>query len=369
LTNNLKSESLLNSLLDAFPFYAFVLDENHRIIFANSKLLNDLNVVEEQVRGSYCHNIIHKTVLPVDECPLEETITSGGPVERKFFDKNLNKWILSTIFPIMRKTEDGKKLFLHLIQDVTHINATDKVLLDNKGNLRELTSASREIILRVSHELQTPIASMNLALQMLLENYKEQLSNNVIDLIEIIQRGERRLRSLIDNVIDASKVELGKIKLYVQKENLIEIINDCIDVIYFMADKRQISISKDLPESLHLNFDKLRIEQVILNLLSNAIKYTPSSGNIYINIKESEQFADLFIKDTGIGLTEEEQGKIFKKFGKIEREDCNSDIRNDGTGLGLYISNELVKLHDFSLRVDSEGRNKGSTFILRIPKN
>jgi len=369
LRNNTKSDSLLKPLLDAFPFYAFVLDENHRILIANSKLLKDLNLSEEQVKGSFCHGIIHKTILPVDECPLGEAVSTGKPVEKKFFDKNLNKWIISTIFPIMRKNKDEKGLLLHLIQDVSHIDDTEKPPLEYNENLRELTSVNKEIILRVSHELQTPIASMALALQMLLENYKDQLSNDVANLIEIIQRGERRLRSLIDNVINTSKVELGKIRLNVQKENLVEVINDCIDVVYFMAEKRQISITKELPVNLYLNFDKLRIEQVILNLLSNAIKYTPSSGNIYINIIENEQFVNLSIKDTGIGLTEEEQELIFKKFGKIERDDCKNDIRNDGTGLGLYISKELVNLHNFSLTVNSEGRNKGSTFTLRIPKN
>lgn len=149
---------------------------------------------------------------------------------------------------------------------------------------------------------------------MVLENYKDQLNNNVVNLIEIIQKGEQRLRSLIDNAIDASKVELGKIKLNVQEENLIEIINDCIEKFYFIAEKRQISIKKELPGSLYLNFDKLRMEQVFLNLLSNIVKYTLSSGNICVNIIESEQLVDLSIKDIGIGLTEEEQELIFKKF-------------------------------------------------------
>jgi signal transduction histidine kinase len=267
------------------------------------------------------------------------------------------------------KDKDGNGLFLHLIQEVTHVNDEEDIPFDYKENIRELTSVNKEIILRVSHELQTPIASMELALQMLLENYKDQLSNDVVNLIEIIQRGERRLKNLIDNVIDVSKVELGRIKLNIQKENLVEVINDCIDVIDHMAKKRQISITKELPETSYLNFDKLRIEQVILNLLSNAIKYTPSSGNIFVKLIENEQYVDLSIKDTGIGLIEEEQKQIFKKFGKIERDNSKYDLKNEGTGLGLYISRKLVKLHNFRLRVKSEGRNKGSTFIVRMHKD
>ncbi len=366
---NLESESLLIPLLDAFPFYAFLLDENHRVLFANNKLLNDLNLEEKEVIGNFCHGFIHNTILPVDVCPLEESIKTDRPVEKKFFDKNLNKWILSTIFPIMRKDEKDKALFLHLIQEVTQIYDTEETTLEYKEDLRELTSANKEIILRVSHELKTPIASMALALQMILDHYKDQLNSDVVNLIEIIQRGERRLKSLIDNVIDVSKVELGKIKLFPSQENLIDIIDDCIELINHMADKRQISIIKSLPDTFYLNFDKLRLEQVILNLLSNAIKYTPPSGKIFVTLNENDDYVDLSIEDTGIGLTGEEQEHIFRKFGKIDRDNLKHNLINEGTGLGLYISKELVKLHNFSLSVNSEGRNKGSTFTLRMQKD
>ncbi len=87
----LGTESLLIPFLDAFPFPAFLLDEDHRILLANDKLLDDLNAKVEQVVGHYCSTIIHNTVLPINECPLGESIEKGIPVERKYYDKNLNK--------------------------------------------------------------------------------------------------------------------------------------------------------------------------------------------------------------------------------------------------------------------------------------
>ncbi len=243
------------------------------------------------------------------------------------------------MFPINWKSKDEKLLFLHFIQDISQIAQAENLNFEENEKYKTLIKANKEIIVRVSHELQTPISTISLAMQMLLEQYKDQLSEEVINLIELILKGELRLKKLIDDILSVSKVDSGTIKLSIQKENLIELLNDCIEEIFFNANQRCISIEMDLPKSLYLEFDKFRIEQVVLNLLSNAIKYTPPNGKVFIKLKEENNFVDLSIADTGIGLIKEEQGSIFKKFGRIERDNAKFDIRNEGAGLGLYISN------------------------------
>lgn len=120
---------------------------------------------------------------------------------------------------------------------------------------------------------------------------------------------------------------------------------------------------------LTANFDKERIYEVISNLLVNAIKYTPSDGEISIESKISNDSYIISIKDNGIGFTEEEKNQVFKQFGKIERYGQGWDIAADGTGLGLYITRKLVELHGGRIWLESEGRDKGSTFSFSIPKN
>ena len=115
--------------------------------------------------------------------------------------------------------------------------------------------------------------------------------------------------------------------------------------------------------------DKIRIEHVILNLFTNAIKNTPSKGIIYISLTKNIDYIDIIIKDTGIGFTEDEREITFKKFGKIDRKIKGMNIITEGSGLGLYISKEIVKLHKGKVWLESEGRNKGSTFIVRLPVN
>ena len=92
-------------------------------------------------------------------------------------------------------------------------------------------------------------------------------------------------------------------------------------------------------------------------------------GIIYINVQPQENYIDIIIKDTGVGFTEEEKEKIFKKFGKIERKDVDKNIDTEGSGLGLFISKKIIELHDGKIWVESMGRNRGSSFIVRLPIN
>ena len=120
--------------------------------------------------------------------------------------------------------------------------------------------------------------------------------------------------------------------------------------------------------AVYFKLDKHRFEQVFINILSNAIKNTPPHGQIFVILNETQDQIDVIIKDTGVGLTEDEKTKIFQKFGKIERYGMDLDVDIEGAGLGLYISREIVKLHGGEILVESEGRNKGCTFIVRLYK-
>jgi signal transduction histidine kinase len=150
---------------------------------------------------------------------------------------------------------------------------------------------------------------------------------------------------------------------------MVEVINNCISDNRYLATKRNIIIELNMPDFLKLEFDKMRIEQVITNLLSNAIKNTPKKGIIRINLEEKGDYVYFNISDTGIGLTEQEMEKLFTKFGKIERYGQKMDVDIEGSGLGLYISKEIVDLHGGYIWVESAGRNKGSTFYIKLSKH
>ena len=168
-------------------------------------------------------------------------------------------------------------------------------------------------------------------------------------------------------LLDSTKLEAGQLSLNLHDEDLTFLIKFCVKELHGLAKLRDQSISLNLHDKLETKFDKERIYEVISNLLVNAIKYTPPGGNITIKSTVNKNLYKISIEDNGIGFTEEEKKQIFKQFGKVERYGQGWDVAADGTGLGLYITKKLVKLHGGDVWFESEGRNKGTKFHFTIP--
>ncbi len=242
----------------------------------------------------------------------------------------------------------------------------EEIIKEEIENLKKLDKTKSNFINRVSHELKTPLLHVFSTSNFLLKEYKDQMNDNVKELVEIMNKGGLRMKKLIENMLDASKIEANMLELKYSEENLTEIINECVNEISYFLKKRHLILDIDLPVNLPFEVDRVRIKQVFTNILTNAIKNTPPKGKIFIYLKQENSYFDINIRDTGIGLTEEEKLQIFKKFGKIERYEKKMDVDIEGSGLGLYISKEIVYLHGGEIYVISEGRNKGATIKVRL---
>jgi len=276
------------------------------------------------------------------------------------------KWIEVYLKNIAYQDKSAK---LIMLDDITDKKEAERLIVEENIKLSELDRIRRNLLTRISHELKTPLISVYSGSEMLLDYYIDQFSDDSLEVIEMIYRGGKKLKTLIETLLDVSRIESGKLELHTSKENITEIISECIDDMTLLSKNRNISIQTDLPNELYLEVDKLRINQVFTNILSNAIKNTPPNGKIDVISIENGDFVDFAVKDTGVGLTEKEKKQIFKKFGKIERYGQQMDVEIGGTGLGLYISKEIVGLHAGEIFVESMGRHKGSTFTIRLPKN
>jgi signal transduction histidine kinase len=175
------------------------------------------------------------------------------------------------------------------------------------------------------------------------------------------------LEDLVRELIEASKLESGKIKLNQEKEDLVFLIKYTIKELKPLAEKRGQKIQLDLHNKLETYFEKEKIYEVLNNLISNAIKYTPENGEICIKSEIKDDYYIISINDTGVGFTEAEKKLLFTQFGKIERYGQGLDLEINGSGLGLYISKELIELHGGKIWMESQGRNQGSTFYISIP--
>jgi signal transduction histidine kinase len=252
--------------------------------------------------------------------------------------------------------------------DVTDKKKAEQIIIEENKRLLELEELRKDIITRVSHELKTPMTSIYGANQILTRLYMDEIGEEAQKYIEIGLRGTLRMKQLIDNLLDVSRLDAKKLGLRLQEENLVELIIDCVKDMNYLATDRQLKIKLDLPNEAYHNIDRLRFRQVLSNIISNAIKNTPVSGEILISIIEDNEYHGISIKDTGVGITEKEREKLFEKFGKIERYGMDLGVDIEGSGLGLYISKEIVDLHGGQIIVESEGRNKGTNFIIRLYK-
>jgi len=219
-----------------------------------------------------------------------------------------------------------------------------------------------------SHDLRTPLTSIYGATQLLKEMHQKDLSEDVSELIEIAHHGSERLKRIVLNILNISRLESNKLEIDKQKNNLVDIINDCVKDLSYLIERRNQNLSLELPDEFYLNVDRSGLEIALTNLISNSIKYTPPNGNINIKIRNKSKTAKIIISDDGIGLTKEELDQLFKKFVRFKRTKEEEEfIIQEGTGLGLYISREIVRLHGGDISVKSEGRNKGSTFTIELP--
>ncbi|MFX0042205.1 MAG: PAS domain S-box protein [Candidatus Hodarchaeota archaeon] len=264
------------------------------------------------------------------------------------------------------------KLVLFLISDAIEIEQRRwQVQQDLEAQnimLNEINKLKTELLSRTSHELKTPLISIKGFTELLLTLHKSKFDTEIITVLEEIKDGSNRLEKIINMLLQSSKLDQGQLQLNITKEDLNFLIKYSVKELQGLAKLRKQALSFILHDKLETEFDKERIHEVISNLLINAIKYTPPGGNIIIKSEIDDNFYIISVKDSGIGLTEEEKSQLFKQFGKIERYGQGWDVEIEGTGLGLYISKKIIELHGGKIWVESEGRNKGSTFYFSIPR-
>ena len=349
------------------------------VVLTNEKgLILDINSSAERILGYKREDIIGKNYTEFNMVTYDQIST----IKNKY--KDLLNGIKPKSIELQIKRKNGniswisfqssmikidKEIIIESIcQDITKKKKAENLIIEENKRLMELNKIKNEFISRASHELKTPITSIYGGSQILMELYKDQTCSDAIEFIELINRGGKRLKLLVDNLLDASRIDSDKLRLNLQSENITQIIRDSTIEIRYLAYKRNIIIEQHLPETVNIVVDKIRIEQVITNLISNAIKNTPRKGIILLVLEDKPDSVLFKVKDSGIGLTEKEMDKLFRKFGKIERIGPKMDIDIEGSGLGLYISKEIIDLHGGNIWVESEGRNKGATFYFKLFK-
>ncbi|MFQ6061859.1 MAG: ATP-binding protein [Methanosarcinales archaeon] len=258
----------------------------------------------------------------------------------------------------------AKKLEESNIQLEQKVKERTKELEESNKKLKELDKLKSDFISMVSHDLKTPLTAIKTSAQVL-ETLPEKNIQQKKEILKIIIRNVDRQARLVDDLLDLSRIESGRMELKMEPIALSDIIKCSIENIQQLADEKNIEISIDLPEELpKIIGDKDKLIQVLVNLLSNAVKFTQNYGKILVKAIAKEKNVEVRVKDTGIGIAKENINKIFDKFYRANTT-SKSDASLSGTGLGLAICKGIIEAHGGKIWVESE-LGKGSNFIFTL---
>jgi signal transduction histidine kinase len=244
-----------------------------------------------------------------------------------------------------------------------NIQFTEELARKN-DELTHLDQLKSDFMATMSHELRTPLTSVIGYSDMLLSGVTGELSEKQQQFVDSILKNGEHLLNLINDVLDLTKIEAGKLELNLEPVDLRSSLLGVLPIVKPRAADKRIKISTFLPTDLPtVQADPAKLNQVLLNLLTNAIKYTHESGSVSVEARPKEGLVEIWVSDTGIGIIQEDIDKIFQRFTQV---DSSASRSQGGTGLGLAITKELVELHGGEIKVVSK-LGKGSSFIFTLP--
>ena len=264
---------------------------------------------------------------------------------------------------VERRTSEG--FIVSVLTDVTQIKQAQVEASDARALAEAANVAKSEFLSRMSHELRTPLNSVLGFGQLMLFNRKDPLSQKQQEYIQLILKSGEHLLSLINEVLDLSRIEAGKMELSIEPVDIAEVVDECLSLMEAQAEKRRVTLVNTLAGSAlpRAAADRTRVRQAVLNLVSNAIKYNREGGQVTLSASEADGMVRLDVADTGQGIPAARLPELFLPFSRL-----GADARAiEGTGIGLSLTKRLVDLMGGRIGVSSEVE-RGSVFWFELPR-
>ncbi|SDS34500.1 GAF domain-containing sensor histidine kinase [Christiangramia echinicola] len=255
-----------------------------------------------------------------------------------------------------RKLDNAKKELLHNLADIV----MDQ--MDLRMDARKAYRYQQQLMYTTAHDLKNPLSLMPLLADMIVRQKDNPKAIEEIGLQ--IKDAGKRMNRLITELLESAEEDNGKIQLRLKSIDLTEMVKGIVDSNMVRARNKKQNILFHSEKDIILFADHQRLTEIIDNLINNAIKFSPFEKNIYVTIRSEKKFAVVTIKDEGQGLTTDDKKNLFKKFTSLSAKPTGDEI---STGLGLSIVKDYVDAHNGRITAISEGKGKGSTFILKLP--
>jgi PAS domain S-box-containing protein len=380
----------LSRAVENSPVIVVITNRNGIIEYVNPKFTEVTGYTAEEAIGQ-SPRILNSGRQPKEYYKgLWTTILSGKEWRGEFCNRKKNgelHWEHASISSI-RNIEGVITHFVAIKEDITEQKRISDELVRAKKNAEAANTAKSEFLANMSHELRTPLNSIIGFSEVLQDEFSGPLNEQQKDYLNDISTSGKHLLFLINDILDLSKVEAGKMEFEPDAILLKELLKHSLSMLKEKASKNSISLKLEVtPEAdIEITADERKLKQIMFNLLSNAVKFTPEGGSVRVTARrvslrgEAEaisrdeilrsaqndnngNFIEISVEDTGIGIKPEDMPKLFHEFSQLESAYTK---KYEGSGLGLALTQKLVKLHGGDIRVESEF-GRGSAFVFAIP--
>lgn len=297
--------------------------------------------------------------------PLKKLINGIKSFEEHEEERSHIKLQLNNLRELTVLADSFNKMSSKISEDIINLRQLTMIQNLQKKALEQANRAKDDFLANMSHELKTPLNSINLISSIMLKNKDKKLNEKEVKNLEIINRCGNDLLFLINDVLDISKLEAGKLELYYETIDVKELMYEINDMFEPQVLEKDLEFKFEFDNKINLIYsDKQRIKQIVKNLLSNSLKFV-HEGEIRLLVKDKEEFVEIIVSDDGIGIEKDKLETIFDRFKQV---DGSTTRKYGGTGLGLAICRDLTGLFKGDIKIESE-IDKGTTITVLIPKN
>lgn len=385
LKNLKESNEFLNILFDNITSSLFILDKNVRVQNINESFSLLFQKRAETIVGNLCGNAmgcqfaVEENALcgetsNCEDCILKKdilrTMSKKVPTNRRKLSRDFYSDVKKETKHFLYSTRHiqyyGKEYILVIVDDHTELEASKKKLEEQNDTLQILNEQKSRFLGIAAHDLRNPIGAIQSFSNLILDSYNDFSDEDRIEFLQLIKDSSQFSLNLINELLDISKIELGKLELDKQEQDIKELVKYTIKINKIFAKKKNIKINFVSNADISLiSIDKNKIEQILHNLLSNAIKYSNPETTITISIIQNTSNIKISVSDEGVGIPKQELKNLFTEFGTTS---AKTTANETSTGLGLAIAKKIVNGHGGEIMATSK-LGKGSEFLFTLPLN
>ncbi len=364
------SRDYLGRILNGMHEGLVVVDRNFEIKDVNGRFLEQCGITRDEAVGSKCYKISHHVDKPCSgsgyTCPAIQVFNTAETVqaEHTHFDSDANPHFIElNAFPLLA-ADGNMEAVVELSHDITERKRAEQTLKEANALLQKKDRIKDEYVFRVTHDIKGHLATIQSCLAIIVDGVSGKSEVQEMDLIKRAYRRALKLSDFVRALLRLTRMRL-KNTLEMEDFSLVDSLQNSVDAVKNRAEDRSITFTDKIEPSVgRLNGNPFSIEEMVTNMLLNAIKYTPENGTVELKASGQADSVTIEIADTGIGIPQEDQSKIFDEFFRAANA---RKVERDGTGLGLSIVKHIVEGHGGQINVTShEGR--GTTFIIQLPR-